>query len=84
MRYLFLGKGQNTENPSKLIHLGRKVRIIKGVENRVVRIKTQAKITNVKQTAKKADMQQPAKLPLPITIGIGEGWGEEKGLVWFS
>ena len=35
MRYLFLGKGQNTENPSKLIHLGRKVRIVKGVENRV-------------------------------------------------
>ena len=53
-------KGQNTENPSKLIHLVRKVRIVKGVENRVSRTKTHAKITNVEQTAKRAHMQQPA------------------------
>lgn len=64
MRYLFLVKGQNTENPSKLINLGRKVRIVKGVENRVLRTKTHAKITNVKQTAKRAHIPQPAELPL--------------------
>ena len=64
MKHLFLGKGQNTENPSKLINLGRKVINKKGVENRVLRTKTQSKITNVKQTAKRAHMQQPAKLPL--------------------
>ena len=53
MKHLFLGKGQNTENSSKFSNLGRKVRIVKGVGNRVLRTKTQSKITNVQQTAKK-------------------------------
>ncbi len=52
MKHLFLQKGQNTEKLSKYFNLGRKVIIVKGVENRVVRTKTQAKITNLKQTAK--------------------------------
>ena len=52
MKHLLLLKGQNTENPSKFSNLGRKVRIVKGVENRVLRTKTQSKITNVEQNTK--------------------------------
>ena len=60
MKHLFLLKRQNTENLSKCFNLDRKVRIVKEVENRVLRTKTHAKITNVEQTAKSSHMQQPA------------------------